>query len=335
MRDLEDWMSECTQSQEPVGRDVTVSAQEWHELQTRLAELTRENRLLQERLNAALDGTGICLWQGMIPSGELTVFNLQNFQSGQMVPHFDLWQAKLHPDDKPLVLASYHDHLAGKSPFYECEYRTVAADGEITWLWDRGRIIEWDAQGRPLRIMGAHIDITQRQEHKQHLARLAQTDPLTGLFNRQAFSEICHQRMGQSGLLHGLLFIDLDDFKAVNDGLGHLTGDRLLLLVADWLRQMMPRDALLARMGGDEFVVYLEQVADRQVACRLAERLLAQCQSQLLLEELPVRIGMSIGVALWSGGSFAYEAVLDNADRAMYRAKQHGKLKYEVVELAP
>ena len=132
-------MSECTPDQAPAGRDVILSAEEWLALQARLADLTRENRLLQEKLNAALDGTGICLWQGMIPSGELTVFNLQNFQSGQMVPHFDLWQAKLHPDDKPLVLASYHDHLAGRTPFYECEYRTVAADGEITWLWDRGR----------------------------------------------------------------------------------------------------------------------------------------------------------------------------------------------------
>ena len=328
-------MSECTPDQAPAGRDVILPAEEWLALQARLADLTRENRLLQEKLNAALDGTGICLWQGMIPSGELTVFNLQNFQSGQMVPHFDLWQAKLHPDDKPLVLASYHDHLAGRTPFYECEYRTVAADGQITWLWDRGRIIEWDAHGRPLRIMGAHIDITQRQAHKQRLARQAQTDPLTGLFNRQAFAEICRQRMGRLGLQHGLLFIDLDDFKAVNDGLGHLTGDRLLLQVADWLRQLMPQEALLARMGGDEFVVYLELAADRQVASRLAEQLLAQCQRQLLLEEGSVRIGMSIGVALWSGDSLAYEAVLDSADRAMYRAKQRGKLKYEVVELAP
>lgn len=131
------------------------------------------------------------------------------------------------------------------------------------------------------------------------------------------------------------MFIDLDDFKAVNDGLGHLTGDRLLLLVADWLRQLMPPEALLARMGGDEFVVYLEQLADRQVASCLAEQLLAQCQGQLLLEECSVRIGMSIGVALWSGGSLAYETVLDSADRAMYRAKQRGKLKYEVIELAP
>ncbi len=197
-------------------------------LRLRLAHLERENCQLQDKLNAALDGTGICLWQGWIPTGELTVFNLQNFHAGQMAPSFEQWQAKLHPEDKQQALANYFDHLAGKLPFYEAEYRTVAPDGQVTWLWDRGRIIEWDWNGQPLRIMGSHIDITQRKEYKLRLAQQAQTDPLTGLYNRQAFLDVSSQQMAQANGEQALLFIDLDDFKAVNDRWGHSSGDRLL-----------------------------------------------------------------------------------------------------------
>ena len=85
-------------------------------LQAEIAALKHENGLLQEKLNAALDGTGICLWQGTIPTGELRVFNLQNFQVGDMVPHFEQWSAKLHPDDRAHAIGSYVAHLEGKPP---------------------------------------------------------------------------------------------------------------------------------------------------------------------------------------------------------------------------
>ncbi|MGL5523088.1 MAG: PAS domain-containing protein [Aeromonas veronii] len=129
-------------------------------LQADIAALQHENGLLQEKLNAALDGTGICLWQGTIPTGELRVFNLQNFQAGDMSPHFDQWSAKLHPDDRAHAMGNYFAHLEGKTPFYEAEYRTISPAGEITWLWDRGRVVDRDGDGKPLRIMGSHIDIT-------------------------------------------------------------------------------------------------------------------------------------------------------------------------------
>ena len=302
-------------------------------LRVRLAHLERENCQLQDKLNAALDGTGICLWQGWIPTGELTVFNLQNFHAGQMAPSFELWQAKLHPEDQQQALANYYDHLAGKLPFYEAEYRTVAPDGQVTWLWDRGRVIERDWNGHPLRIMGSHIDITQRKEYKLRLAQQAQTDPLTGLYNRQAFLDVSSQQMAQANGEQALLFIDLDDFKAVNDRWGHSSGDRLLLRVASWLRDVAPTNALLARMGGDEFVIYLPQMPNQQSVIQVAERLLACCGELTSLEGHAVRIGMSIGITFWSSHSVGYELALDSADRAMYGAKQRGKLSYQLVEL--
>ncbi|MFC3912044.1 diguanylate cyclase domain-containing protein [Pseudaeromonas sharmana] len=295
------------------------------------AELCRENQLLLEKLNAALDGTGLCLWQGMVQSGELTVFNLQNFQRGDMAPHFDVWQAKLHPEDKQYTLDCYYGHLQGTYAFYEAEYRTVAADGQITWLWDRGRVIERDGQGKPLRVMGAHIDITQRKEYERRLALQADSDALTGLHNRQAFSRLVQARM-KNPVPGALLFIDLDDFKVINDQLGHARGDRVLLQVAEWLQRMVPDGAICGRYGGDEFVVYLDTNVSLPQVSRLAEQLLTRSAVYEPEQGCNLHVGMSIGIALWQRPPTFLQG-LEAADRAMYQAKQQGKLGYQWINM--
>ena len=305
--------------------------QELAHLRAYNAELCRENQLLLEKLNAALDGTGICLWQGMVQSGELTVFNLQNCQRGDMAPHFESWRAKLHPEDKQFALDCYFGHLDGVYPFYEAEYRTVAPDGQITWLWDRGRVIERDAQGQPVRVMGAHIDITQRKEYERRLALQADSDALTGLHNRQAFSRLVQARL-KNAVPGALLFIDLDDFKVINDRLGHACGDRVLLQVAEWLQRMVPEGAICGRYGGDEFVVFIDNNVTLSLAGRLAEQLLMRSAVYDPAEGCDLHVGMSIGIALWQQPP-AFVQALEAADRAMYQAKQQGKLGYQWINL--
>jgi len=298
-------------------------ASEMASLKAEIARLTQLNHLLQEKLNAALDGTGICLWQGTIPTGELRVFNLQNFQAGDMAPHFEQWCAKLHPDDRDHAIGNYFAHLAGRTPFYEAEYRTIGQDGTITWLWDRGRLVELDCEGKPLRIIGAHINITQRKTYEQQLAQQADCDPLTGLLNRQAFGRAFAERQAMGPA--ALLFIDLDDFKAINDQLGHIFGDRVLLQMADWLRLIMPATALCGRYGGDEFVVHLHQSISKEELGRLADALIERMQEYVPQPDCPLRVGLSIGIASWETGKPTFQHVLDVADQAMYQAKARGK----------
>ncbi|MGL5498795.1 MAG: diguanylate cyclase domain-containing protein [Aeromonas sobria] len=297
-------------------------------LQAEIAALKRDNNLLQEKLNAALDGTGICLWQGSIPTGELRVFNLQNFQAGDMAPHFDLWSAKLHPDDRSHTLTHYHDHLQGLTPCYEAEYRTVGPEGEITWLWDRGRVVDWDGDGKPLRIMGSHIDITQRKAYELQLAERANSDALTGLLNRQGFGKAFKQLKPQGP--RALLFIDLDDFKGINDQLGHACGDRVLQQIAQWLRRIMPASALCGRYGGDEFVVHLHHEVSSHTSAQLADVLISEIQRYVPQPDCPLRVGMSIGIALWEA-ELSLREVLDVADRAMYEAKARGKRAWHLL----
>ncbi len=299
--------------------------QELARVRAELVNLRQENRRLLEKLNAALDGTGICLWQGLVQSGELTVFNLQNFQQGQMVAHFDLWQAKLHPDDKALALERYFGHLNGQYGSYEARYRTLGSQGEITWLWDRGRVVEWDAQGRPYRVMGSHIDITAQMAQQALLEEQAQLDHLTGLYNRHTFTRLTRQRLAQGGP-GALLFIDLDDFKAINDRFGHRCGDGVLSQVGQWLCCRLPTGALYGRYGGDEFVAYVPGLtaaeAEALMASLLAER------PQYVVEVGDCRpVGMSLGGCCWQQAP-GFEQALETADRAMYQAKQRGKRGY-------
>ncbi|HIC8842924.1 MULTISPECIES: sensor domain-containing diguanylate cyclase [Aeromonas] len=300
-------------------------------LQAEIAALQHENGLLQEKLNAALDGTGICLWQGTIPTGELRVFNLQNFQAGDMAPHFDQWSAKLHPDDRAHAMGSYFAHLERKTPFYEAEYRTISPAGEITWLWDRGRVVEWDDEGRPLRIMGSHIDITQRKAYEQRLAERANCDALTGLLNRQGFGKAFALQPPQG--TGALLFIDLDDFKGINDQLGHACGDQVLQQMAEWLRLIMPGSALCGRYGGDEFVVYLHRDVSNHALAHLADALICRMHGYVPKPGCPQRVGLSIGIALWEEQPLSFRQALEVADRAMYEAKARGKRAWYLLQV--
>jgi diguanylate cyclase (GGDEF)-like protein len=326
----EDALKETGSAEQVVTLTPPSQGCELARLQAEIAALQGENSLLQEKLNAALDGTGICLWQGTIPTGELRVFNLQNFQAGDMAPHFDQWSAKLHPDDRAHAMGNYFDHLEGKTPFYEAEYRTVKPNGETIWLWDRGRVVDWDGDGKPLRIMGSHIDITRRKAYEQRLAERANSDGLTGLLNRQGFGKAFAQQKPQGA--GALLFIDLDDFKGINDQLGHACGDLVLQQMADWLRLIMPGSALCGRYGGDEFVVHLHRDVSRHTLAQLADALISRMHGYVPKPGCPQRVGLSIGIALWEA-PLTFRQALEVADRAMYKAKARGKRAWYLLQV--
>lgn len=297
------------------------------ELQAQMQQLQQENRLLQEKLTAALDGTDLCIWQGNIQSGELTVFNLQNFQAGEMAPHFDLWLAKLHSEDKDAALTSYFEHLTGKRPFYEAEYRTVRKDGAVTWLWDRGRVVERDKQGRPLRIMGAHLDITRRKEFEHRLSHMAHIDPLTGLANRRLLMERLRQEVERAERYDQrfvLAMLDVDHFKRFNDKHGHDVGDQILVAVARHMEGALRDYDICGRWGGEEFLLVLPQTAlvDAHAVITRLHHGISQVSIQIHRKTLSVTV--SIGLAEHQPGE-GYAETLLRADAALLTAKRSGR----------
>ncbi|MEH2079875.1 MAG: CHASE2 domain-containing protein [Nostoc sp.] len=167
---------------------------------------------------------------------------------------------------------------------------------------------------------------------EDHLRYLAYHDPLTGLFNRKFFAEQLYESLHwaqHNNLLLGLLFIDLDGFKQVNDTLGHKTGDRLLMTIAERLSNSLRASDTVSRLGGDEFTVILRAIPDVQIAAQVAEKILSSITKPIVLDGYTIRVSASIGISVYPYNSLDSETLIKQADAAMYRAKRLGKNCYK------
>ncbi|MEH2093621.1 CHASE2 domain-containing protein [Nostoc sp.] len=167
---------------------------------------------------------------------------------------------------------------------------------------------------------------------EDHLRYLAYHDPLTGLSNRKFFAEQLYESLSwaqHNNLLLGLLFIDLDGFKQVNDTLGHETGDRLLMTIAERLSNSLRASDTVSRLGGDEFTIILRAIPNVQIAAKVAEKILSSITKPIVLDGYAIRISASIGISVYPYNSQDSETLMKQADAAMYRAKHLGKNRYE------
>ncbi|MHA7277407.1 sensor domain-containing protein [Arthrobacter sp. Hz1] len=235
----------------------------------------------------------------------------------------------VHPDDRDRVSQIWQGLLAhGTSTDFT--YRVELPDGSLRWIFARATL-ERDDDGEPLKMRGTALDITERKLGEQALERLAFQDPLTGLANRAFLAESIEQAIVDCegrGTQVGVLFLDVDRFKVINDGLGHAAGDSLLVqLAARLLAAVRPEDTL-ARFAGDEFVIVCADMSGDS-AQKLARRIRAAVQAPFELLEREVFVDVSIGIAISRSGDTP-ETLLRNSDAAMYRAKGGG-LKEAIV----
>ncbi len=241
-----------------------------------------------------------------------------------------LFVKTLHPDDRDRALLAHAESHALSSAL-TIEYRLIAKDGRTVWLRD-GSMVFKDADGNPVSRQGYLLDITDRREAEDQLRHQAFHDPLTGLANRALFTDrVEHavlRRGGTASLGVAVLFLDLDDFKTVNDSLGHSSGDTLLKTVGQRLADAVRPGDTVARFGGDEFAVLIEDILDRSEASVAAERISEILRVPFFVSGREVFVTASIGIA------FGHDAdeLLRSADVAMYRAKSAGKAHYVFYE---
>ncbi|QLE42322.1 CHASE2 domain-containing protein [Nostoc sp. C052] len=233
----------------------------------------------------------------------------------------------------------------------EHEEEFTNADGQ-TYQIATKRSLHKDSAGNFF-LVGVIRDITQRKLMEEqlkrtaaelfrsnnelklkedHLRYLAYHDPLTGLSNRKFFAEQLYESLHwaqHNNLLLGLLFIDLDGFKQVNDNLGHETGDRLLMTVAGRLSNSLRASDTVSRLGGDEFTIILRAIPNVQIAAKVAEKILSSITKPIVLDGYAIRISASIGISVYPYNSQDSETLMKQADAAMYRAKRLGKNRYE------
>jgi diguanylate cyclase (GGDEF)-like protein/PAS domain S-box-containing protein len=240
------------------------------------------------------------------------------------------WELHIHPDDRPRVLESINRAFTEKQLFWSDEYRFLRADGDYAAIIDRGYIL-YDADNTAVRMIGAMADMTERKRSEERLNYVAHHDLLTGLPNRALLHDRLQQAMfeaGRHGRLVGVAFLDLDRFKTINDTLGHAAGDLLLREVGRRLLLCVREGDTVARMSGDEFALVLADMAQLDDAARVAQKILDVFAPPFRLSTQEVYVTASLGMTLYPHDDNDAEALLRNADVAMYRAKQSGRNAY-------
>jgi diguanylate cyclase (GGDEF)-like protein/PAS domain S-box-containing protein len=306
---------------------------------TDVTDLKRCERALNasdERLRLILRGANDASWDWNIVTGEFYLsprwWQMLGYEPKQPIGLDIFTSVLVHPRDRAPVRQTIERALNDGSEEYAFESRLKHRDGHYMALLTRGYILR-NAAGQALRVSGTTTDLTDRKESEKLIYRLAFYDVLTGLPNRTMLMRLMRTatEVSAKSRQHGaLLFIDLDNFKILNDTRGHDVGDMLLRQVARRLRRCVGRAGIVARLGGDEFVVMLPNLAlHGNAAGTIARTFARRIQNEICrpykLGRREYRCTLSIGIATFSGSDLGVEEVFQHADLAMYEAKAAGR----------
>ncbi len=252
-------------------------------------------RQSRSRLALATKSARIGIWDWDVVNNVLVwdsrMYELYGIHEHDFSGAYDAWQAGLHPEDRTAGEAGINDALNGFREF-DIEFRVLWPSGEVRHI-EAHASVHRASDGHATRMVGANWDITQRKLAEREIERMGRHDDLTGLVNRRVFVDVLEHtvaRAHRSGTTFAVMFLDLDHFKDVNDSLGHLMGDIVLQQVAQRLRGNLREVDTVARFGGDEFAILLDDISDTSDGTVVSERIL-----EVLSEQIVVR-GMGAAV---------------------------------------
>ncbi len=244
---------------------------------------------------------------------------------------FEEWEKRVHPDDITHVTQCYQAYLADRTNTFDVEFRFLRNDQSYMWIQAKGKIAERDNNNKPLRFIGTHSDISVQKKYQEEILHQAHFDSLTYLPNRflslDRLNHACIEANRKQEHVV-LLFLDLDDFKKINDSLGHDIGDLLLIEAANRLRHVVRAVDTVGRLGGDEFIIILSGLNNIKEAHPIVENLLNQFREAFLIKKREMILTASVGVAIYPNDASNSAELLRNADSAMYDAKAHGRNTY-------
>ena len=289
-----------------------------------------------ERVELALASASIGLWDWDIAAGrrsaDARACAILGYTGDEQEGQDGDGLGRVHPDEREAVRVALERHLHGASPDFDAEFRMRHRNGHWVWVQSRGRVVERAPGGAALRMVGTRSDISARKQADADIAHLAFYDGLTNLPNRRLLMDRLGHALAKTernGGYGAVLFIDLDDFKALNDSRGHDVGDRLLEMVAFRLQQVTRDIDTVARLGGDEFVLLLEDLGGTaqdasEHAELVARKILNALSLAYTLDGHELRSTPSIGAALFGNAHQVAHDLLRQADMAMYEAKSAG-----------
>lgn len=293
----------------------------------------------EERYALAAKGANDGLWDWDLRNDRIFYSDrwasMLGFHAEELTNSPEEWFNRVHEDDIVSVRSEIDRHLQGDTPLFELEFRMRHRDGTWRWILNRGVAVIDDSETAN-RFAGSQTDITDRKLAETKLYYEASHDSLTNLPNRGLFTErlasAIERSQRNSSSLYAVLFLDLDRFKVINDSLGHIVGDKLLIQVSERLSQCVRTIDMIARLGGDEFAILLEDINDEKFAIVIAERIEESLARPFILDEHEVFTSASVGIAYGTQGYKRAEDILRDSDSAMYRAKSAGKSQYALFD---
>lgn len=313
------------------------------ELRIQYNELQEKEELLrksEERYQLALLASKDGIYDWDIKNN--TVFysktwkKIIGYEESELPDTYEVLENLIHPEERKAVLNVRNKYLNREIDKYNIEYRFRKKDGSYIWIQDSA-LAMWDNEGNPLRIIGTYTDIDGRKKREKIIFNMAYYDSLTGLPNRRYFEKILKNILAfnensykaNKGIV---LFLDLDNFKNINDTLGHDVGDKLLKIIANKLKEVLRKEDIISRFGGDEFLILQPNISTYEEAVESVNRIIDIFKDLWILGEHKLYITPSIGITVYPDDGEDVNIILRNADTAAYDAKFSGKNGYKFFE---
>ncbi|WP_052404123.1 EAL domain-containing protein [Paenibacillus sp. FSL H7-0737] len=349
-------------------KELEATYEELSATEVDLQEQFNRLQISERRFRLTTEGSGAYMWELDLEARRFHLsdrwYDLIGYTKDEINSFEEGAFSIVHPDDIASTRKLKHDHLEGVTPIFETEFRMITKDNQIVWFEVRGKATV-NPKDEVLLFMGSLIDISERKQaelnlsnsyqelgatyeqltttqqellvqynmlldNQKHMHRLAYVDALSNLPNRLCLLETMEKYLKHPGGKFALLFLDSDNFKYINDTLGHKSGDVLIRKASERLQSLMREGDMLSRLGGDEFVIFIKDTEDREAVLNLAERIMRAFRQSFLIGESNLYVSLSIGISFYPEDGETAEQILSNADVAMYRAKEDGKGTYVV-----
>ncbi len=330
-------LAESYQDIEAAHQELAAAEEELKQKHDDLNRRDNELKRSEERYRLAIEGVNDGIWDWDGRDGKLFMSKrsrlIMGFNTDNESITIEEWFGIILNEDLDRFTRSFSKYITEpQKKHFQVEYRIKAAGDTIKWIRTRGMAI-WDESGIPVRIAGSITDITDQKLSDEKIRRLAYYDSMTGLPNRTLLMDrfaIAVANAQRKGRMVVIYFLDLDNFKTINDTIGHSIGDQLLFKVGEELKLKMRRSDTIARLGGDEFIMLQSNVSDMTEVYHLTERMLEVFKQPWILNEREFYVTASIGISVYPNDGSDLQELIKNADAAMYRAKEVGKNNFQV-----
>ncbi|MBC8059777.1 MAG: EAL domain-containing protein [Clostridiaceae bacterium] len=300
-----------------------------HELIQKQEELGRSG----DRYRIVAESTMDIIWEGDLINKKRffseKVYDILGYKSWEL-EDLDLWFTIIHPEDLEWVKEGIKHQVDEKIALKTFEYRVKCKTGNYKWLLSNTKC-EFDENGRGTAVFGAFTDISELKEQQQKINNLAYYDSVTGLPNRVRLREVVSDEIENCAEINSkfaLIFMDLDNFKYINDSYGHMTGDKLLLETGKRLVRILNENMTAFKLGGDEFIILIKASPLKEEVEVYSKALLESLASPISIDGDMFHVTHSSGIVFYPENGLSFDELLKNADTAMYKSKESGKNTY-------